>query len=267
MKLTAVLCTAVALAGLTCAAPTGNPGSPAQFNCMADVLAHNYLHKRSGSWSYEGKTGPAHWAELDPSFAKCAQGQNQSPINLEDEHLLSHQGPSISWCKSVQKATFVNNGHTVQVNIPASSASALTVGNQTYTLKQFHFHSPSEHHKHEKYYPLEAHFVHATSDQPPKLAVVGVFFELSNWPNMFLAQLVDYIPGKTNQTREIPELKLDWLSRHIQGDQFWQYSGSLTTPPCSEGVSWNVVDSPLTISMAQLKAFTKAMPYNSRFTL
>ncbi|KAI9202183.1 carbonate dehydratase [Polychytrium aggregatum] len=257
-----------ATASLASSAPIQESGLQARspVNCLADVIAHQYLHKRSGTWSYEGKTGSAHWGELDPSFATCSAGKNQSPINLEDEQLYDQSRPSFGWASSVQKASFVNNGHTIQVNIPAGSTIKLA-SNQTYQLKQFHFHSPSEHHKHEKYYPLEVHFVHATSDLPPKLAVVGVFFELGSQPNAFLDQLVRYIPKQANGNNTIPSLRLDLMKNRIEYDHYWTYSGSLTTPPCTEGVAWNVMDQPLSITPAQLKAFTDAMPYNARSTM
>ncbi|KAI9366824.1 alpha carbonic anhydrase [Zopfochytrium polystomum] len=243
---------------LVAAAAATVPRAAAHPNCLADVIAADGLElkhlERRADWSYEGKTGPENWGQFS---ATCATGSLQSPINFEGDDLTitdANSNPNVKAWKAVASdpVQFINNGHTVQVQL----ASAQAAGNRTYTLQQVHFHTPSEHHVKEKHSPLEAHFVHSDGSN---LNVIGIFFEIGD-ASPFLAQLVGNIPAKANDSTSIANLDLSSIIAHISKSSFWTYTGSLTTPPCTEGVLWVVAKQPLTLSQAQYDALHKVMP-------
>lgn len=202
------------------------------------------------SWNYEGKEGPESWAKLSQEYAMCDIGRNQSPINIDETtHAV------LKPIRSIQKfpaKDIVNNGHTVQISF--KEGNMLVLDNAPYQLKQVHFHAPSENKIHNKSYPLEAHFDHA--DSKGNLTVITVMFKEGK-ENPALAKLWLQMPNQVGgpillKARVIPsELLPDNRS-------YYRYSGSLTTPPCSEGVRWIVMKTPLTASKAQIEMFERA---------
>ncbi len=197
-------------------------------------------------WTYAGETGPENWGSLDETYEACATGLEQSPINLAKgsaanlADLEFHYKPS--------RYEVVDNGHTVQVNL--TSGGTLTVDGHEYDLVQFHFHAPSEHTLDGTSYKMEVHFVH--KDSEGKLAVVGVFFtEAARNPELDfvfdnMPDLNDARPGVglIDPSRLLPEYRATV-----------RYAGSLTTPPCSEGVKWNVFLMPIQASKEQIATF------------
>nr|KAJ3412324.1 hypothetical protein HK105_002387 [Polyrhizophydium stewartii] len=242
-------------------------------HCLADVVVgarhQRHLHARDGEWGYDGAEGAAFWASLDPSYVTCAAGQHQSPINFEDPAMLQAPAHRASWPDVARGVQVVNNGHTVQANIAAGAGFTMRPGGveTEYTLAQFHLHAPSEHHVHERSYALEAHFVHATPDK--KLAVLGVWFVVSDEPSPFIASMLSRgVPMRKNETVELPQMDFGAIKQALQapGARFWSYEGSLTTPPCTEGVKWSVLARPLPVSARQLQVLQAAMPFNARST-
>lgn len=207
-------------------------------------------------WSYDGDEGQNNWASLDERFEMCAKGLNQSPINIStpiDATLV----PLILEGNAKAK-TFVNNGHTVQANF--EKGNYLTIENKKYELKQIHFHIPSENHIDGKVFPMEAHLVHA--DKNNNLAVIGVMFEVSE-DNTVLNKLLRNLPENKDQKEEV---KSEIFGYEIlpESKEYYRFNGSLTTPPCSEGVKWIVLKTPVTISKSQLKDFEAVLPRNAR---
>ncbi len=206
-------------------------------------------------WTYEGAEGPAHWAELDKDFAACGLGQQQSPIDLTDgvqadlPPLQPHWSASAEW-------TVTNNGHTVQAS--AKDAGTLTIDGVSYDLLQFHFHHPSEHLVNGKPAPMEVHFVHRAANG--SLAVVGVMLVGGGQPGP-LDTLLAAAPATAG---EAPAGHLDPNALMPKEGGYWRYAGSLTTPPCSEVVSWTVMHSPVQVSDAAIAAFSKLIPENAR---
>lgn len=206
----------------------------------------------AAQWSYDGQHGPLHWGEF---ASECATGVNQSPINIESatqaklaKLAFNYQGKVVS---------LLNNGHTLQTEIEGTNT--ITIDGKVFTLKQFHFHTPSENHIDGKEYPLEAHFVHA--DKAGHLAVVAVFFELGD-ENVELAKLLKNTPKKgTNSPIDVPFNADALLSDTMD---YYRFNGSLTTPPCSEGVRWIVLKTPLSVSDEQVALFNKVMGNNNR---
>lgn len=201
-------------------------------------------------WTYAGdQDGPQQWGRLDPAFATCAGGHSQSPIDVagvQDSGL-----PPIVF--DYRKATVddVNNGHTVQFAL--ANGSGITVAGHRFELLQAHFHEPSEHTIGGKAYPAELHFVHR--DAGGALAVVGVLIA-EGAPNPVLSTLWAHLPATVGEkinggnSSAFDPAGLLPTDRH-----YYSYSGSLTTPPCTEGVSWLLMQQPITASKAQIERF------------
>lgn len=207
-------------------------------------------------WGYSGHEGPENWGELSPGYATCSNGLNQSPVNITD---------TVEGDLPVLKVTYqsggdevVNNGHTIKVNYV--SGSTITVDNHTFELKQFHFHSPSENTIDGQSFPMEAHFVHA--DKDGNLAVVAVMYELGD-QNAELERVWSQMPGKVGDEIKLKH-RVDANKLLPAGDHdYYRFNGSLTTPPCSEGVAWFVIKKSDTVSKQQLDKFTQVMHHDN----
>lgn len=202
-------------------------------------------------WAYEGKDGPENWAKLSPEFATCDAGRSQSPINIEDSIHAA-----IKPLKAIQKfpaKSIFNNGHTVQINF--KEGNMLALDNAAFQMKQIHFHTPSENTIHSKSFPLEAQFVHA--DSKGNLAVIGVMFTEGK-SNPALAKLWEQLPEEEG---EPIVLKSRVMPSELMPDNksYYRFSGSMTTPPCSEGVRWLLMKNPITASKEQIDAIKKAV--------
>lgn len=195
-------------------------------------------------WGYSGEAGPEHWGELDDDFETCSAGRNQSPVDLDN--LIEAELPAIPFDYQPGGHQVVNNGHVVQVDY--SAGSRITVDATAFELKQFHFHAPSENTIDGKSFPLEAHFVHA--DAQGNLAVVALMFEQGG-SNKLLEALWRQVPsaegGETHLA--VPVAAADLLP---SDRNYYRYSGSLTTPPCTEGVRWLVLKQPAQATVGQL---------------
>jgi carbonic anhydrase len=218
--------------------------SLALLTCSGFALAGGH----GAHWGYDDAE---HWGKLGPDYALCSTGKNQSPINIT--HTLEAQTPPLTFDYQQGNAEIVNNGHTIQVNIRA--ASTLTLRGHSYSLKQFHFHAPSENEIDGKSYPLEAHFVHA--DKRGNLAVVAVMFEVGE-ENTGLSTAWRNMPEHAEETQQLT----DFISPSAllpNNKDYYRFNGSLTTPPCSEGVTWLVMKQAMTVSQAQLDQFKQVM--------
>jgi carbonic anhydrase len=206
-------------------------------------------------WAYEGKEGPENWGKLKSDFATCDSGRNQSPINIE-ETIDAPLKPLKGIQKNAVKEIF-NNGHTVQANF--KQGNMLLLDNVGYQMKQVHFHAPSENTIHGQSFPLEAHFVHA--DSKGNLAVIGVMFK-EGAANAGLEKLWQQMPKEVSAP--FP-LKAKVTASELMPDNrdYFRFSGSLTTPPCSEGVRWILLKTPMTASKAQIEAFEAAVKHHN----
>jgi len=209
-------------------------------------MEHSKVHK--AHWGYKGDVAPSHWSSLNENFAMCSKGNTQSPINITPSQDINLDALGLNY--DTQSSSVINNGHTVQVNI--KKGSTLVIDGQAYELKQFHFHTPSENNINSKSYPLEAHFVHASKDG--KLAVVAVMFEYGE-ENKVLNKIWSKFPLKLNHKEELELSASDIYSILPSNKDYYKFMGSLTTPPCSEGVKWNVFKTSVTISKEQVKKF------------
>ena len=210
-------------------------------------------------WSYLGKTGPQNWGELQPEFGTCATGQRQSPINIDDIYTLQGPAEALQFNYQPSNAVVVNNGHTIQVNLQGSNT--LTVRGTTYTLVQFHFHTPSEEQVNYRNYAMVAHLVHRSADG--QLAVVAVLLE-PGVASPLIDKVWTYMPLDVNDTVRTPAGLIDLTELLPKDQRYYQFMGSLTTPPCTEGVLWMVLKQPMQVSPAQLRLFQQLYPNNAR---
>lgn len=208
-------------------------------------------------WDYKSPhAGPAHWAELDPRFETCGQGGNQSPIDIRNA--VKADLPALNVAYAAAEPTFVNNGHTIQVNLPPGQK--LTVGDKQYELLQFHFHTPSEEAINGKRTAMVAHFVHRSDDG--QLGVIAVLIQPGE-TNAAFAPVFRHLP-REGEKITVDGLKLD-LPALLPADKgYYSFAGSLTTPPCSEGVSWMVLKNPIHLGPEQINAFRRVFNANAR---
>lgn len=204
-------------------------------------------------WGYEGEAGPQNWAKLDSKFAMCGLGKNQSPIDLTG--FVEADLKPLKFAYKAGATEILNNGHTVQVDY--APGSSLTVGSRVFELKQFHFHSPSENTINGKQFPLEGHLVHA--DKDGNLSVVAVMFR-EGAANPLLMKLWEKMPSKAGDKNAL-STGLS-VSQILPAERdYYRFDGSLTTPPCSEGVLWLVIKKPATASKAQIEQFSKVLEH------
>jgi carbonic anhydrase len=212
-------------------------------------------------WAYEGENGPQAWGKLKPEFNLCAIGKRQSPIAIKEEITLQGPAEPIQFHYNPSSGTVVNNGHTIQVNLEGDNS--ITVRSSTYKLLQFHFHTPSEEVVNSKRAAMVAHLVH--KNEEGQLAVVAVLLDRGE-PNSLLNTIWTYMPLDTNDQVRMPAGVVN-MNEILPADQrYYQYFGSLTTPPCTEGVLWLVIKQPLRISPEQFKIFNQQFPFNARPT-
>lgn len=211
-------------------------------------------------WGYQGHGSPAHWAELEPDYKTCKLGRLQSPINIETRKVeKSGEAKPIGFAYTADSAgEVVDNGHTIQVNLPG--AGAITLDGTEYKLLQFHFHTPSEESFDGKRYPLVAHLVHKNAQG--QLGVVAVLFKLGK-ENAALQPVFTHLPAKAGDKRPL-ETSFDPAALLPTDHAYYAFMGSLTTPPCSEEVRWQVLKTPVELSKAQLAAFTRRYAMNAR---
>lgn len=205
-------------------------------------------HAHEAHWDYKGKYSPEHWGEMKEEYKLCSTGKMQTPINIDPTEDINITPLEFSYITDATDV--INNGHTVQVNI--ANGSSVIIDGRTYNLKQFHFHTPSENNIKGKEFALEAHFVHATDHG--ELAVVAVVFQEGE-ANPVIDKIWEKFPLKLNEKTPL-ELSTNEIKAIMpKNKDYYKFIGSLTTPPCSENVKWNVFKTSMTISKDQVKQF------------
>ena len=247
--------------------PEANPSKPAIPAIIESPVAETAIAKppspkaisvstKKIAWSYQGKTGPDHWATLSPTYANCATGQNQSPINI-NQTVHAYMKP-IRGIFKFQAKDISNNGRLVQINF--KEGNMLAVDNNAFQLKQLNFHAPSTHTIKDRSYPLEGQFV--LVDNKGNLTILAVMFQTGK-TNLGLAKIGSKLPIESDglvvlKNRLIPN---DLMP---ENHSYYRYSGSLTSPPCSEGVRWIVMKTPLSASPEQIAVFVNTLQHNNR---
>ncbi len=225
--------------------------------CSLVLLRFSVTAQHAPHWGYTGDEGPEHWSQLDPVNATCGVGKRQSPIDIKGA--TTSGLPPLNFNYNAVPLNIIDNGHTIQVNYPPGST--LSVAGKTYTLKQFHFHHPSEEHINGQGYDLVAHFVHADADG--HIAVVAVLFNTGN-ANLLLDRIWKNIPTEKNKAVDVSGETLNARNLLPPDHGYFTFAGSLTTPPCTEDVTWFVLKSTRSLSSGQLATFAKIYPNNAR---
>ena len=229
-----------------------SPDSAATAHNGAAAQAHAH-------WSYEGDTGPANWAKLKPEFNVCAIGQRQSPIPIDNSATLQGPAEPIGFHYRPSEGSVVHNGHTIQVDVAPGNHIAVRGGH--FDLLQFHFHHPSEEQINGQRFPMVAHLVHKNAEG--QLAVVAVLLTTGE-ANTAIDTVWKYLPVDTGDRVKLPAGVLNLPDLLPKDQRYYQFMGSLTTPPCTEGVLWMVLKTPSTLSPAQIRLFGQLFPNNAR---
>ena len=220
----------------------------------ANSVAAPVHTEKSTHWTYRGVTGAEHWGDLSPKFSTCKTGKNQSPINIDTDALDADLAPIKFKYNMLTADNIANTGHSIQVKM--WSGGSITVDNQVFDLKQFHFHTPSENTINGKHAPLAAHFVH--QNKAGDIAVVAMLFE-PGASDRTLDTLIQFMPMNAGQTNKLNSKALKNMEGEFKSTEYFRFNGSFTTPPCTEGVRWIVMRKPMSISDRQLLAFQKAL--------
>jgi carbonic anhydrase len=233
------------------AAPAAEARKPA-----VEHASHAVATEHAGHWSYQGSSGPQAWGRLKPEFSQCAAGKRQSPIDIRDGVALDLEPVEFDYRPST--FSVIDNGHTVQVDV--APGNAIEVNGRRYALQQFHFHRPSEERIDGRQFEMDAHLVH--KDAEGRLAVVAVLLERGA-AQPLLQTVWNHLPLDKNDPVSA-RAQID-LAQLLPADRrYYTYMGSLTTPPCSEGVLWLVMQQPVPVSPRQIDAFARLYPMNAR---
>ena len=211
---------------------------------------------RGTHWSYEGDSGPANWSKINVDWAKCGNGSRQSPIDIRDGMKVELEQISFDYHPS--SFNVVDNGHTVQVGV--SGGNYITVQNRMFELQQFHFHRPSEERINGKAFEMVVHLVHR--DAEGRLAVLALLLERGA-PQATIQTVWNNLPLEKFETMQ-PTILLDPAEMLPARRDYYTYMGSMTEPPCSEGVLWMVMKQPVQASPAQMALFSRLYPLNAR---
>ncbi|MCP4745873.1 MAG: carbonic anhydrase [Desulfobacteraceae bacterium] len=203
---------------------------------------------RGVQWAHYGSRGPENWGSLDPEFSACSEGKNQSPVNLTK--FTETKLPGITFYYQVGGFEIINKGHTIIVN--QKPGSKIIVGGNEFELKQYYFRSPSEHNIDNVSFPLEAHLVH--QDKNGNYAIIAIFF-IAGEKNENISQAWANIPEQVGDRNKL-SIKIDAETLVPDDRDYYYVNGSLTTPPCTEGVKWFIMKTPMTASIAQIEKFT-----------
>lgn len=264
------LLAAVTVLTAACSGPADGPApgeGPAPTGAPQERTRPSVAAADAPVWHYEGAEGPANWGKLSPAFAACAEGRAQSPIDITKPspsgrlaELKTTLPPAmLRIVHHAHMADGINNGHTIQINY--SEGDTLAIGGKPYQLVQYHFHAPSEHTIDGRHYPMEMHMVHKAADG--QLAVIGVFIEEGPHNSAF-DPVWGSLPREKGVETHLAAVIVD-VDRLLPASRTtYRYEGSLTTPPCSEGVAWLVMTTPITLSAEQIGQFTAIVKANNR---
>lgn len=210
-------------------------------------------------WAYTGPNGPAKWSKLEKDYAICASGTMQSPIDIPDAHARKGDLPPLLFNYKASPLKIIDDGHTIQVNYARDSW--LTVEGKRYELISIDFHKPSEEKIDGKAQEMGAHLVH--QDKEGKLAIVAILLDQGK-ENPVIKTLWSNLPQTKGKENAVAAVQINAIGLLPQNKDYYTYKGSLTTPPCTENVTWYVLKTPTPISAEQIARFAKYYPMNAR---
>lgn len=214
---------------------------------LSSACAPQQVETTSPHWTYEGEEGPSHWGELDQTYAVCGTGKSQSPIDVANPS--AQDLTNISFHYQPSEVNILNNGHTVQVNY--DPGSYIELDSVRYDVLQFHYHAPSEHTVDGESFPAELHIVHKNANGI--LAVVGILLK-EGTENAAYQPFISNLPAEKTAAKDAG-VKINAMDLIPSVQTTFRYNGSLTTPPCTEGVNWLLMTTPVALSIQQLTAF------------
>jgi carbonic anhydrase len=224
---------------------------------LAGVAAAQEDGAGSGHWSYEGVTGPTSWGSLEPDFATCAEGTSQSPVDIPGDAPVNPDDVIYDYRDTA--VTIANNGHAIQVD--HDQGSSARIDGTDYALRQFHFHSPIEHAFAGENKAMEMHLVHADLDGD--LAVIGVLL-VEGAMNPAFDPIFENMPVEEGEPVTVEGVFVDMDDLLPEDRSYYGYEGSLTTPPCTEGVLWHMLARPVAVSADQLATVRAIYDGNNR---
>lgn len=228
---------------------------------MAVAVSTTASAEPAHDWSYSGPHGPAHWAEISKDFQACESGRAESPINIDHAKKAPDDMPRLQLHYAPLAIDITNTGHSVQFNASPGTDS-VTLGNTAYQLVQFHFHSPGEERFVGKESVMDAHLVHRSEEG--KLLVLAIQFKLGDQANPVIESMMNRIPSEKGAEMKVSGVSADLHDLIPKDLSYYTYAGSLTTPPCSEGVTWIEFKTPVTITKKQLDAMQRFYHGNQR---
>lgn len=229
------------------------------FTALTSKYHQSSAEPEQPHWEYRGEFNSYRWGDLSPEFESCKLGSNQSPINIDNvDSYLKGESAGIKFNYQSSVVDVVNNGHTIQVNY--EPGSSVEINNEKYELIQFHFHTPSEHKIDHQTSAMEAHFVH--KNDAGKIAVVAVMIN-TGVENPIISRIWETTSSR-NKVGKAGSVILNANNLLPDNKNLFSYQGSLTTPPCSEGVSWSVLLEPIELSPEQVATFQQIFQHNAR---
>jgi carbonic anhydrase len=225
--------------------------------CLLVFAAQSGPQEPQHPWDYGNAHGPSHWGDLKPEYAECKTGHHESPIDIRNPRPADL--PPIQFDYKPSPLHIINNGHSIQINY--APGSFISVGGKRYELKQFHFHRPSEEEINGKRYEMTIHLVHA--DEQGKTAVVAVLLEKGR-SEPLIHELWNHLPKEEDKELILNDVQIDATKLLPDDRGYYTFDGSLTTPPCTEGVTWFVLKHPVSVSEAEIEEFAKEYKNNAR---
>jgi carbonic anhydrase len=264
VALSGVRIATAAATGASTPAPADKPApgpkpKPAPKPAPAAKPAAAEPEKSGAHWGYAGEDGPEHWGDLDPGYGVCKTGASQSPINIPAAKLRIKDLESFHFYYKPMPLDVTDTGHSIQVNFEPGCVAK--IDNTSYGLVQIHFHRPSEEQINGKSFPMVAHMVHKSPEG--KLAVIAVLLTIGK-ANPVVDAVLANLPKEAGGETKAQKTLVDPMALMPPVRNYYTYQGSLTTPPCTEGVTWFVLKSPATISAAQEQALAKRYAHNAR---
>jgi carbonic anhydrase len=226
---------------------------------MATALESAEEHGSCPAWSYSGANGPEHWGDLCPDFAACKTGKQQAPVDITNPKVVHLS--AIHFADHPAPLKIIDNGHSIQQNFAPGNGNTITVDNKTYELVQFHFHHPSEESIDGKHLAMTTHLVFKSADG--QIAVIGVL-DKEGRPNPLVATLWDNLPAEKNKEHDSSAVEVNAIQLVPAKHSYYKYAGSLTIPPCPEGLTFFIMDTPMEFSKEQIAKFAEIYPDNAR---
>ena len=212
---------------------------------------------KSAHWGYDGGQGPSHWGDLSPEFDLCQSGHHQSPVDIRNPQKTNLPRLQVDYKPS--PLHIIDNGHTIMINY--ARGSFIQVGDKRYMLRQFHFHRPSEEQIDGKAYEMSVHLVHA--DEQGNLAVIAVLLKRGG-DNALIHELWTDLPKEKEREEQMDEVQINARDLLPTNLGYYTFPGSLTTPPCTENVTWFVLEQPVTVTATEIQQFEKLYRHNAR---